>query len=95
MRIIQIKGDTDAKGLDATKALYTHHTRRIIMNPYQLRFEIFKQAYSCASDEFHAAFAKAENWNENNSVKMEYPDYPSYEYIEKLANKINNFVSSN
>jgi hypothetical protein len=66
------------------------------MTPYELRFEIFKQAYAYASDEFHSSFTATEQWNNNpkNSVMMEYPSFPSYEYIEKLADKINNFVSS-
>ena len=64
------------------------------MTPYELRFEIFKQAQSLADQEFHASFNLADQWNQLNSVKMEYPDFPTYEKIEELANKINNFVSS-
>ena len=64
------------------------------MTPYELRFEIFKQANGLAQDEYHAAFATAEEWNKSNSIKMDYPEFPSYEKIEKLANKINDFVSS-
>ena len=38
----------------------------------------------------------AERWNSNpnNSVKMDYPEFPTFEYIQELANKINSFVSS-
>ena len=64
------------------------------MTPYELRFEIFKQAQSLADQEFHAAFNIADQWNQINSVKMDYPDFPSYEQIEALADKINTFVSS-
>ena len=64
------------------------------MTPYELRFEIFKQAHGLAQDEYLAAFAVADQWNQINSVKMDYPDFPSYEEIEVLANRINNFVSS-
>ena len=64
------------------------------MTPYELRFEIFKQANGLAQDEYHAAFETAEEWNKSYSVKMDYPEFPSYEKIEKLADKINNFVSS-
>ena len=64
------------------------------MTPYELRFEIFKQANGLAQDEYHAAFTVADQWNQINSVKMDYPDFPSYEEIESLANRINNFVSS-
>ena len=64
------------------------------MTPYELRFEIFKQAYGQAQDEFQSNYNLAEMWNDRNDVKMEYPDFPTYEQIEELANKINNFVSS-
>ena len=64
------------------------------MTPYELRFEIFKQANGLAQDEYHASFALANEWNENNSVKMDYPTFPSYDEIEELATKINDFVSS-
>ena len=64
------------------------------MTPYELRFEIFKQAQTLADQEFHASFNIADQWNQINSVKMDYPDFPSYEQIEALADKINNFVSS-
>lgn len=64
------------------------------MTPYELRFEIFKQANGLAQDEYHAAFTVADQWNQLNSVKMDYPDFPSYEQIESLADKINEFVSN-
>lgn len=64
------------------------------MTPYELRFEIFKQANGLAQDEYHASFALADEWNKNNSVKMDYPIFPSYDEIEELATKINDFVSS-
>jgi hypothetical protein len=66
------------------------------MTPYELRFEIFKQANLLAQDEYQSTSGMVAMWNDNpsNSVKMEYPDFPSYDYIEKLAFKINDFVSS-
>ncbi len=64
------------------------------MTPYELRFEIFKQAYGQAQDEFHANYNLAEMWNKDKNVKMDYPEFPTYEEIEALADKINNFVSS-
>jgi hypothetical protein len=64
------------------------------MSPFELRFEIFKQAYAYANDEYQAKYCAISMWNENNSVKTNYPNFPSYEYIEQLAEKINNFVSS-
>jgi hypothetical protein len=67
------------------------------MTPYELRFEIFKQANGFAQDKYHAAFTAVEQWNGNpkNSVMMDYPDFPSYDQIEALADKINAFVSKN
>jgi hypothetical protein len=66
------------------------------MTPYELRFEIFKQAYAFANDKFSIEYDTARCWNENsmNTVKMDYPDFPTYEKVEKLADKINTFVSS-
>ncbi len=66
------------------------------MTPYELRFEIFKQARGLAESEFSAHLEMTERWNVNpqNTVKMDYPEFPSYEKIELLAEKINNFVST-
>ena len=66
------------------------------MTPYELRFEIFKQAYNFANDKFSIEYDTARCWNENsrNTVKIDYPDFPTYEQVEELANKINSFVSS-
>ena len=65
------------------------------MTPYELRFEIFKQANGLAQDKYHAEFAIVDQWNTQNSIKTDYPDFPSYEQIEALADKINAFVSKN
>lgn len=66
------------------------------MTPYELRFEIFKQAKELSESKFLAELEIAQRWNENrnNSIKMDYPEYPSYKEIESLAIEINNFVSS-
>lgn len=66
------------------------------MTPYELRFSILQQAHTLANDEFQAAYAAASMWNDNTktTVLMEYPEFPSYEYIESLATKINKFVSA-
>ena len=66
------------------------------MTPYELRFSILQQAHTLANDEYQAAYATTTMWNDNpkTTVLMEYPEFPSYEYIESLAIKINNFVSS-
>ena len=49
-----------------------------------------------ANDEYQSHCSTVAMWNDNpkNTVLMEYPDFPTYEYIEELANKINSFVSS-
>ena len=73
------------------------HTQRIKqMTPYELRFSILQQAHTLANDEYQAAYSTVQLWNDNpkNSVMMDYPEFPSYEYIESLAIKINNFVSA-
>ena len=72
----------------------THTHRSKTMTPYELRFEIFKQAYVHANDEYLAAYNVVDNHNQNNETKWNYPPFPSYEKIEQLAEKINNFVSS-
>jgi len=64
------------------------------MTPYELRFEIFKLANGLAQDEYQCKFSLVEQWNNENSVKMDYPEFPTYTEIEKLADKINSFVSS-
>ena len=74
---------------------YTQHTqRRKQMTPYELRFEIFKQAQNLADQEFHVIWQSVDRKNEMYKDSIEYPVYPSYEQIEKLAEKINDFVSS-
>lgn len=66
------------------------------MTPYELRFQIFQQAMSLAESEYQANCTTAAMWNDNpkNTVMMEYPEFPSYEDIESLASRINEFVSS-
>ena len=64
------------------------------MTPYELRFEIFKQAQVYANDEYIAQYNIVDNHNQNTGSKWDYPSFPSYEKIEALAEKINNFVSS-
>lgn len=75
----------------------THkHTRSKTMTPYELRFQIFNQAYAYANDEYLAAYNTVDNWNNNPkaTAMRSYPEFPTYDYIEALADKINNFVSS-
>lgn len=64
------------------------------MTPYELRFEIFRQAMSLAENEYAASYEVVRAHNEVSDQKLDYPPFPSYEKIEKLADKINSFVSS-
>lgn len=66
------------------------------MTPYELRFEIFKEAECLAQNKYSAEFETAQRWNSNpnNKVKMDYPEFPTFEDIKQLAENINNFVSS-
>ena len=70
------------------------------MTPYELRFEIFKQAYNFSLDKFSTEMDTARTWNEDarKTVMMDYPvdypEFPTYQEVEELADKINNFVSS-
>jgi hypothetical protein len=63
------------------------------MTPYELRFKIFEQANCLAQDKYHSSFARAEMLSKDDP-NVEFPVFPTYEQIEELANKINNFVSS-
>lgn len=64
------------------------------MTPFELRFEIFKQAESWAQSQYIADFERVQRHNEINEDKWDYPIFPSYEKIEEFANKINVFISS-
>ena len=66
------------------------------MTPYELRFEVFKQAYNMMSDKFSIEYDTARVWNDNssNTVKMDYPDFPTLTEVLNQAETINNFVSS-
>jgi hypothetical protein len=65
------------------------------MTPYELRFEIFKQAYNMLNDKFSIEYDTARCWNEDikNTVKMDYPEFPSLGEVLERADIINNFVS--
>ena len=65
------------------------------MTPYELRFEIFKQAYNMLNDEFSIEYETARCWNEdiNNTVKIDYPSFPKLSEVLNQAEVINNFVS--
>jgi hypothetical protein len=68
------------------------------MTPYELRFEIFKQASGLAQDQYAAEFEAASRWNNDidtlGGPRIDYPKFPMFHYIETLADRINDFVSS-
>ena len=66
------------------------------MTPYELRFEIFKQAYSMLNDQFSVEYDTAVRWNEveKKEVPMDYPEFPTLENVLRQAEIINDFVSS-
>ena len=66
------------------------------MTPYQLRFEVFKQAYNMMNDKFSIEYDTARVWNDNssNTVKMDYPEFPTLSEVLNQAESINNFVSA-
>jgi hypothetical protein len=65
------------------------------MTPYELRFEIFKQAYNMLNDQFSIEYDTARCWNEDRTknVPMEYPEFPTLEKVLEQSEIINNFVS--
>lgn len=62
------------------------------MDPCQLRFHIFKEAVNLSESEYHAERLLVSTWNSQNMVKMEYPEFPSYEKIQTLAERISAYV---
>ena len=65
------------------------------MTPYQLRFEVFKQAYTMLSDQFSIEYDTTRVWydNSSNTEKMKYPEFPTLADVLNQAEAINNFVS--
>lgn len=63
------------------------------MTPYELRFEIFKQSYNMLQDQYSVEYDAAVLWNEDNVVKMDYPEYPTLSDVLDRADIINRFVS--
>ena len=63
--------------------------------PYELRFEIFKQAYNMLNDQFSIEMDTARVWNEcsMNTVKVNYPEFPTLKKVLQQAQVINDFVS--
>ena len=64
------------------------------MTPYELRFEIFKQAYTMLNDEFCVKYDTAREWNDKvEKLELEYPNFPTLNQVLEQAEIINNFVS--
>ena len=65
-------------------------------NTANLRFEIFKQAYNILSDQYSSEYQIADNWNDNpdNTVKIDYPEFPSLNEVLEKAEVIASFVNS-
>ena len=66
------------------------------MTPYELRFQVFKQAYNMLNDQFSIEYDTARVWNDDplNTVKMDYPKFPTLGQVLNQAESINNFVSA-
>ena len=65
------------------------------MTPYELRFQIFKQAYNMLNDNFMVNHDFARDWNSSHhNVKIDFPEFPTLNQVLKQAEIINDFVSS-
>ncbi len=63
--------------------------------PYELRFEIFKQAYTMLNDEFCVKYDTVREWNDRvEKLELEYPNFPTLEEVLKQAEIINEFISA-
>ena len=65
------------------------------MTPYELRFEIFKQAYAHANDEYVAGYNIVDNHNQDQNTEIDkwnYPPFPSYEKIENFQFMMEDYV---
>ena len=74
------------------KHTQTHWSKQ--MTPYELRFEIYKQAYAQLSDTYHAAFSSACEKNDGKLPEDFSHPYPCLGEILEVADIINSFVSS-
>ena len=63
------------------------------MTPYELRFEIFKQAYNMLSDAYHVKFAEATEKNGGKLPKDWNEKYPTLTEVLYRASDIDKFVS--
>lgn len=65
------------------------------MTPYELRFEIFRQAYSVVADTYHAKVSESCGKNDGVLPSDFNEKYPTMDDILQHAKIINDFVSSN
>ncbi len=62
--------------------------------PYELRFEIFKQAYNMLQDNYSMEFEVAQRQNRHGLISENFAEkYPSLDDVLRQAEVINNFVS--
>jgi len=65
------------------------------MTPYELRFEIFKQAYNMLQDDYNMRFEVAQRQNPDNLIPANFAEkYPTLDQVLVQAEVINDFVSS-
>ena len=65
------------------------------MTPYELRFEILKQAYNMLQDNYSMEFEVAQRQNPDGLVSADFAEkYPSLDKVLEQAEIINDFVSS-
>lgn len=92
---LQSRDDSKLALVGTPPSTHIHKHRSKTMTPYELRFEIFKQAYNMLNDNFCVDYDYARAWNENsmNKVKMDLPEFPTLNEVLKQAEVINTFVS--
>ena len=61
--------------------------------PYELRFEIYRQAYAQLCDSYHSEWQAAESQNDGKLPADFNATPPSLDEILKVSNIINDFVS--
>jgi hypothetical protein len=65
------------------------------MTPYELRFEIFKQAYNMLQDDYSMKFEIAQRQNPDGLISADFAEkYPTLNQVLQQAEVINDFVSS-
>jgi hypothetical protein len=65
------------------------------MTPYELRFEIFKQAYAMLQDDYCNRFEVERSKNPDQALPADFDGtYPSLDQVLVQAEIINDFVSS-